>query len=77
MAGRGSGRLVRERLLTSCAYNQSMEMDGTCAVNRCMIDGKLENVAVFLKFLLASVGPLPAGDMYNFLKPVVSIIICQ
>ena len=28
-------------------YDQSMEMDGPCAVNRCMTDGKLENVEVF------------------------------
>ena len=37
-------------------YDQSMEMDGPCAVNRCRTDGnwKLENV-----------GLLPAGDM-NF-----------
>ena len=46
-------------------YDQSMEMDGPCAVNRCMTDGKLENVEFFLDFL-ALVGLLPAGDMYNF-----------
>ena len=57
-------------------YDQSMEMDGPCAVNRCMTDGKLENVEFFFIFL-APVGLLPAGDMYNFFIPVVSIIICQ
>ena len=44
-------------------YDQSMEMDGPCAVNRCMTDGKLENVEFFLDFL-ALVGLLPAGDMH-------------
>ena len=31
-------------------YDQSMKMDGPCAVNRCMTDGKLENVEFFWIF---------------------------
>ena len=46
-------------------YDRSMKMDGPCAVNRCMTDGKLENVEFFLDFLTL-VGLLPAGDMYLF-----------
>ena len=56
-------------------YDRSMKMDGPCAVNRCMTDGKLENVEFFLDFLTL-VGLLPAGDMYIFLIFVTSIIIC-
>ena len=47
-------------------YDRSMKMDGSCAVNRCMTDGKLENLEVFLDFLTL-VGLSPAGDMYLFL----------
>ena len=47
-------------------YDRSMEMDGPCAVNRCMTDGKLENVEFFFLDFFASVGLLPAVDMYNF-----------
>ena len=57
-------------------YDRSMKIDGPCAVNRCMTDGKLENVEFFSLDFLAPVGLLPAGDMYNFLIPVVFIIIC-
>ena len=31
-------------------YDRSMEMDGPCAVNRCMTDGKLENLEFFFDF---------------------------
>ena len=31
-------------------YDRSMEMDGPCAVYRCMRDGKLENVEFFFYF---------------------------
>ena len=72
----GSGRLWIRNGYNVVVYDRSMEMDGPCAVNRCMTDGKLENVDFFLIFL-APVGLLPAGDMYNFLIHVVSIIICQ
>ena len=47
-------------------YDRSMKMDGPCAVNRCMTDGKLENVEFFFLDFLALVGLLPAGDMYLF-----------
>ena len=46
-------------------YDRSMKMDGPCALYRCMTDGNLENVEVFLDFL-TPVGLLPAGDMYLF-----------
>ena len=46
-------------------YDRSMKIDGPCAVNRCMTDGKLENVEFFFEFLTL-VGLLPAGDMYLF-----------
>ena len=46
-------------------YNQSMKMDGPCAVNRCMKDGKLENAEFFFGFLVL-VGLLPARDVYIF-----------
>ena len=47
-------------------YDRSMKMDGPCAVNRCMTDGKLENVEGFFLDFLTPVGLLPAGDMYIF-----------
>ena len=56
--------------------DQSMEMDGPCAMYRCMTDGKLENVSFFLDFF-ALAGLLPAGVMYKFLISVVSIFIRQ
>ena len=52
-----------------------MEMDGPCAVNRCMTDGKLENVEFFFYFW-ALVGLLPAGDVYIFDTRSVYLLIC-
>ena len=46
-------------------YDRSMKMDGPCALDRCMTDGT-ENVEFFFWIFFASVGLLPAGDMYNF-----------
>ena len=42
-------------------YDQSMEMDGPCAVNRCRTDGNWK-MKIFLDFF-ALMGLLPAGDM--------------
>ena len=41
---RGSGRLWIRNGYHVVVYDRSMEMDGPCAVYRCMTDGKLENV---------------------------------
>ena len=59
----GSGRLEKGTAIDIGAYDQSMLMDGPCAVNRCMTNGKLENVDFFFLDFLALVGLLPAGDM--------------
>ena len=57
-------------------YNQSMEMDGPCAVNRCMTDGKLENVEVFFLFF----GPSRTFTCWGYVQffDTCSVyIICQ
>ena len=56
-------------------YDRSMKMDGPCAVNRCMTDGKLENVEVFFGFFDPS-RTFTCWGYVPFLIFVTSIIIC-
>ena len=56
-------------------YDRSMKMDGPCAVNRCMTDGKLENVEGFFLFFDPSRTFTCWGYVY-FLIFVESITIC-
>ena len=50
MVEEGQADYDKGRAISVVVYNRSMKMDGPCAVNRCMTDGKLENVEFFLFF---------------------------
>ena len=65
MARGGLGRLEKGTAIGVVVYDQSMKMDGPCAVNRCRTDGNWKMKSFFWIFW-ALVGLLPAGDMCNF-----------
>ena len=50
MAEGGQADYGKGTAINVVVYDRSMKMDGPCAVNRCMTDGKLENVEFFWIF---------------------------